>query len=127
MSGRVVHFEIPFDDAERAREFYREAFGWELMELPDVSYTLATTGPSGEVGPTEPGFINGGMQERGQTPGGGPVLVVDVEDIDAALSKIEALGGQTLTPRTEVMGLGWSAYFRDAEGNVLGLWQTREA
>ena len=28
MSGRVVHFEIPFDDGDRARAFYQEAFGW---------------------------------------------------------------------------------------------------
>jgi len=30
MSGKVVHFEIPFDDAERARKFYSEAFGWTI-------------------------------------------------------------------------------------------------
>ena len=31
MSGKVVHFEIPFDDGDRARNFYREVFGWQLM------------------------------------------------------------------------------------------------
>jgi len=30
MAGRVVHFEIPYDDGERARRFYAEAFGWQL-------------------------------------------------------------------------------------------------
>ena len=68
MSGRIVHFEIPFDDGERAREFYREAFGWELMELPEMSYTLVTTGPSGDTGPTETGYINGGMIDREVSP-----------------------------------------------------------
>ena len=24
MSGKVVHFEIPFDDGDRARQFYSE-------------------------------------------------------------------------------------------------------
>jgi predicted enzyme related to lactoylglutathione lyase len=48
---------------------------------------------------------------------------VDVEDIDAALQKIESLGGSTVTPRQEVPGMGWTAYFRDSEGNVVGLWQ----
>ena len=33
MSGRVVHFEVPFDDGDRARSFYKEAFGWQLMEI----------------------------------------------------------------------------------------------
>ncbi len=27
MSGRVVHFEIPYDDGDRARAFYAQAFG----------------------------------------------------------------------------------------------------
>ena len=124
MSGRIVHFEIPFDDGERAREFYREAFGWQLMELPDMDYTLVTTGPSGEAGPTEPGYIGGGMMNRELSPSAGPVVVVDVEDIDTALATIERLGGTTLVGRTEVGGMGWSAYFRDREGNVLGLWES---
>ena len=34
MSGRVVHFEIPYDDGERARRFYKEAFDWQLQEMP---------------------------------------------------------------------------------------------
>ena len=124
MSGRIVHFEIPCDDGERAREFYREAFGWELVELPEMGYTLVTTGPSGEAGPTESGFINGGMLDRDISPAPGPVITVDVEDIDAALATIERLGGETLVARTEVGGMGWSAYFRDREGNVLGLWES---
>ena len=45
MSCRVVHFEIPFDDGDRARSFYAEAFGWELAKLPELDYTIATTGP----------------------------------------------------------------------------------
>ena len=124
MSGRIVHFEIPFDDGERAREFYREAFGWQLMELPDMNYTLVTTGPSGETGPTEPGYINGGMIDRAVGPASGPVVTVDVDDIDATLATIEKLGGETLVGRTAVGDMGWSAYFRDGEGNVLGLWES---
>jgi predicted enzyme related to lactoylglutathione lyase len=30
MSGRVVHFEVPFDDGDRARAFYQNAFGWDI-------------------------------------------------------------------------------------------------
>src|SRR5215218_10705173 len=66
MSGRVVHFEVPFDDGDRARNFYKEAFGWQLMEMPEMGYTIAMSGPSSDSGPTEPGFINGGMLSREQ-------------------------------------------------------------
>ena len=123
MSGRVVHFEIPFDDGDRARAFYRDAFGWQLQEWDEGSYTLVTTGPSGETGPEESGFINGGMMRR-EGPGDGPIIVIDVEDIDAALENIEKLGGQTLLGRQAVGEMGWAAYFKDVEGNSMGLWQT---
>ena len=123
MSGRVVHFEIPFDDGARARSFYREAFGWQLMDVPGMSYTLATTGPTGEQGATEPGFINGGMLRR-QNPNDTPIMVIEVDDIDVALATIESLGGQTLLGRQQVGEMGWAAYFKDVEGNSMGLWQS---
>ena len=123
MSGRVVHFEIPFDDAERAHAFYRQAFGWELAAVPGMSYTLATTGPTGERGPSEPGFVNGGLLRR-QNPNDSPVVVIDVADIDTTLARIEELGGQTLLGRQPVGEMGWAAYFKDVEGNAMGLWQS---
>lgn len=122
MSGRVVHFEIPFDDGDRARAFYRDIFEWELVEMPEMSYTLVTTGPTGDDGSTEPGYINGGMLRR-EGPNEGPIVVIDVEDIDATLARIEAAGGQTLLGRQQVGDMGWAAYFKDVEGNSMGLWQ----
>lgn len=123
MAGRVVHFEIPFDDGERARRFYAEAFGWQLQELPDMGYTLVITGPSGDLGPIEPGFINGGMLQRGG-PVATPLVTIDVEDIDEALATIEGLGGSKVVGRQPVGDMAFSAYATDSEGNTIGLWQT---
>ncbi len=125
MSGKVVHFEVPADDAERAHTFYREVFGWQLQPIPEVNYTMVSTGPSGEQGPTEAGYINGGLFARdGEGPGSPhPTIVVDVEDIDTALGRIEQAGGKTHSGKIDVMGMGWAAYFVDPEGNVIGLWQ----
>ncbi|MGH3333354.1 MAG: VOC family protein [Nocardioidaceae bacterium] len=124
MTGRVVHFEIPFDDGDRARAFYKDAFGWNLVHMPEMSYTMVSTGPTTEQGPpSEPGFINGGMLDRSESLSGSPVVVVDVEDIDAALAKIESLGGSTLSAKLPVGEMGFAAYFKDSEGNVVGLWQ----
>jgi len=123
MTGRVVHFEIPFDDGDRARSFYSEAFGWNVVEMPQ--YTIATTGPTSEQGmPSEPGFINGGMYGRESGPSGAPVITVDVQDIDAALATIERLGGKAVVPRQAVGDMGFSGYFTDTEGNLMGLWET---
>jgi predicted enzyme related to lactoylglutathione lyase len=123
MSGRVVHFEIPFDDGDRARRFYAEAFGWQLQSMPGMGYTLVTTGPTGESGPTEAGFVNGGMMSRADSPSPGPIPVVDVDSIDDTLSAIGRLGGATLRGRQPVGDMGFAAYARDPEGNVLGLWE----
>ena len=85
MSGRVVHFEIPFDDGDRARAFYKDAFGWNIMAMPELSYTMVSTGPVSDQGmPSEPGYINGGMFER-DAPVGSPVITLEVEDIDSAV------------------------------------------
>ncbi len=124
MTGKVVHFEIPFDDAARARGFYNDAFGWNLMEMPDMQYTIASTGPTSEEGmPSEPGFINGGLFARGADEPRGPVFIIDVPDIEVALAKIESLGGATKVAKMPVGEMGFCAYFADPEGNVLGLWE----
>ncbi|WP_430333393.1 VOC family protein [Rhodococcus sp. ACT016] len=124
MSGRVIHFEVPFDDGDRARNFYRQAFGWNLNEMPEMKYTGVSTGPVAESGmPAEPGYIGGGMFERAEQAPTGPVITVDVPDIEAALAKIESLGGATVSAKQPVGEMGFAAYFRDTEGNVMGLWQ----
>jgi predicted enzyme related to lactoylglutathione lyase len=123
MSGRVVHFEIPFDDGDRARAFYQDAFDWSVTQIPEMGYTLVNTGPTTEQGPpSEPGFINGGMMQRVERSQG-PIITVDVDDIDAALAKVERLGGKTVQTRQEVAQMGFSAYFNDPEGNLMGLWE----
>ena len=123
MGARVVHFEIPADDVDRARTFYRSAFDWELTGMPEMGYTIVCTTPTDDQGmPTEPGSINGGMLAR-QDPVTSPVITVAVDDIDKALERIGELGGETVLGRQPVGDMGFSAYFRDSEGNVVGLWQ----
>ena len=124
MSGRVVHFEIPYDDGDRARRFYGETFGWQVQEMPGMEYTLVMSGPSGESGPTEPGFINGGMLAREESAAPGPVVVIDVDSIDATLSTVQGAGGSVVVPKQPVGAMGFAAYVKDSEGNVVGLWET---
>ena len=125
--SKVVHFEIPAEDLDRAKNFYSSVFGWKLetMPMPGGEYTSVMTTPVDEQTqlPTEPGGINGGMMQRDERTSS-PVLTIDVEGIDDALKEIAAGGGSTVTPRTEIPGMGAFAYFKDPEGNVLGLWET---
>lgn len=120
---KVVHFELPADDVERAQAFYQAAFGWQLNTLPGMGYTLVTTTPTDESGrPAEVGGVNGGLLAR-QGPITAPVVTVGVDDLDAALERVERLGGKVAIGRQVVGDMGYSAYFTDPEGNVIGLWQ----
>ena len=124
---KVVHFEIPVDDTGRAKEFYGSVFEWLLVDA-DMGggnvYTTLMTVPVDEQTriPTEPGAINGGLMQR-TTDTPAPVITIGVDAIDDSLKKIEAEGGSTLTPRTEIQDMGAFAYFKDSEGNVMGLWE----
>ena len=125
--SRVVHFEIPAEDLDRAKSFYGSVFGWELQTVPmnEGEYTSIKTTDVDEQTqlPTEPGAINGGMFMRSEQLTS-PVVTIDVDGIDDALKQVEAEGGTTVTPRTAIPGMGAFAYFKDPEGNVLGLWET---
>ena len=123
MAGKVVHFEVPYDDVDRATSFYKDIFGWQIQSVPELSYHLVSTGPSGDQGPTEPGYIGGGMFAR-QASVATPVITIDVDDIDASLAAIEAHGGSTVEKKIPVGEMGFAAYFTDSEGNLLGLWQS---
>jgi uncharacterized protein len=124
---KVVHFEIPMDDRDRAKSFYSSVFGWELttMEMPGGEYTTALTTAVDETTrmPTEPGAINGGLTER-QGPVSQPVITIGVAAIDDTLKQIESAGGNVVQARTEIPEMGAFAYFTDSEGNVMGLWET---
>jgi hypothetical protein len=81
------------------------------------------SGPSGEQGPTEPGFINGGMMQR-EEPFTAPNLVIDVANLEDALKAVNEAGGSTVCERQPVGDMGFTAYFKDTEGNLVGLWET---
>lgn len=128
MTGRVVHFEVPYDDGDRARAFYADVFGWQVNTIPELKYTSVSTGPVTEEGyPKEPGYINGGMFDRAGAPVTLPVITVEVDDADATLEAIERNGGKTVAAKFAVGEMGFAAYFEDCEGNVIGLWQSAPA
>jgi uncharacterized protein len=123
---KVVHFEIPADDLARAKEFYSSNFGWELDDMEGMDYTIVRTVTVDEQQlPTERGAINGGLMKRSSdTPS--PVITVNVDSVDDALKRVEAGGGSIIRPRQEIPGMGAFAYFKDTEGNILGLWENAD-
>ncbi|OGV90567.1 glyoxalase [Microgenomates group bacterium RIFCSPLOWO2_01_FULL_46_13] len=120
---KVVHFEIPADDVKRAQTFYQTVFGWGINEMPEMNYTIVHTVEVDEKQmPKESGAINGGMLKR-QEPITNPVITISVASIDETTKMIETGGGKVIRPKMAVGDMGFAAYFKDSEGNVIGLWE----
>jgi len=122
---RVVHFEIPAENPERAAAFFRDAFGWRVEKWDGpMDYWMVYTGEESGDDPAEAeGGIDGGIARRGEM---NPRVAntIDVPDIDAYILKVVENGGEIIAPKSAVPGVGWLAYFRDPEGNVHGMMES---
>lgn len=122
--AKVVHFEIPFDNKERAMKFYTESFGWRLTDMPQMNYVVAqSVDVDDNQMPREPGAINGGLFQRPKEAPS-PTIYVDVKSVDEAIKKVQAAGGKVVTPNTPIPGMGAYARVSDTEGNIIGLFQS---
>jgi predicted enzyme related to lactoylglutathione lyase len=115
MSDPVVHFEVAGKDGAALQSFYADAFGWKIDTNNPINYGMV---PAGEGG------IGGGVaQLPDETYSSYATFYVAVEDTDAALRRVEELGGKTVMPTTE-LPMVTIAMFTDPEGNLIGLTKT---
>jgi predicted enzyme related to lactoylglutathione lyase len=118
---RPVHFEIHAGDPARAIAFYEGLFGWRFQRWGEVEYWLVATG--------EGAGIDGGLlPRRGPPPAEGApvngwVVTVQVDDVDAYVAKAQRAGARVASPKTAIGDMGWVAYVKDTEGNILGMFQ----
>lgn len=121
---RVIHFEIHAHDPARAIRFYEQLFGWQFSRWEGpMEYYLIRTGES-----AAPGIDGGLIARQGGAPADGAavnayVCTVDVDSVDASLAALGKLGGTLALPKMAIPGIGWLAYGKDTEGNILGLMQ----
>lgn len=116
MASRVVHFEIPSDDPDRAAQFYAGAFGWKIQKWTGPQeYWLVDTGEG------EPG-INGGIMRR-TAPFDRIINTIGVADIDAATARIGELGAKLVGEKMTIPDIGFLQYAMDPDGNMFGMMQ----
>lgn len=122
--SRVGHFEIHADDPIRAITFYEKVFGWQFNKWDGPqAYWLIKTGEA-----SEPGIDGGLLQRMGGVPTDGQavnayVCTVMSKTVDEDVSKALSNGGTIAVPKMAVPGIGWLAYVKDTEGNILGVMQ----
>jgi catechol 2,3-dioxygenase-like lactoylglutathione lyase family enzyme len=123
LSERPIHATIPATDLERARAFYGDRLGLTPVREEPAGLVYATPG--------------GAWFRLYRTPYAGTaqhtIAGWDVEDIEAEVAELKARGVvfeeyqseqlQTVDGIATTQG-GRAAWFRDSEGNILGLAQT---
>jgi predicted enzyme related to lactoylglutathione lyase len=110
----VNHLEIAASDPNAAAEFYKAVFGWKIEVDETMNYVQFMP---------EEGGIGGAFADVSENnPAGSVIAYVTTDDIDVSLGKVEANGGKTLMPKTEIPGIGHFAVFADATGGTLALY-----
>ena len=115
MKSRVIHFDLSADNPERAVEFYRTVFSWEMnkWEGPE-DYWMIQTGSKEEPG------ITGGIAKRIKSEDT-TVAIFDVASVDDAVQKVVEAGGTIREEKRPIPGVGYFVTCRDTEGNTFGI------
>lgn len=112
---KIVHFEIPADDLERAQKFYADLFGWKIKSWEgSEEYLMIDTG--------EEKAIEGGVLRR-RAPEHTVTNYVGVDSVDVYLKKVAALKGEVVAPKMPVPKMGYYAICKDTENNIFGIWE----
>jgi predicted enzyme related to lactoylglutathione lyase len=113
MAGKIVHFEVPAGNADRASGFYSGLFGYQIGEsgMEGVDYRMFQSAED-----------QGGAIMPSESAGSGLIVYLDTDDIDASVAKVRELGGSA-EDKQPVPTHGWFASCKDTEGNGFSLWQ----
>jgi uncharacterized protein len=114
MGQPVVHFEIGCRDSGKTATFFSQLFGWKTQAMGPATMIDTGTGSG----------IQGHISSLGHEPHNYTTFYVQVDDVQAYLDKVKALGGKTIVPPVEIP-TGTFAWFADPEGNTIGLWKAK--
>jgi uncharacterized protein len=116
--------DLQTTDQSAAKQFYSSLLGWSYDDNPMPGgggvYAMATV--NGEtvaaIAPMPPGA------PEGRPPMWNTYIAVD--DVDAAVDKVPAAGGQVLMPAFDIGDAGRMSFVADPTGAVVGLWQANQ-
>jgi len=108
--GKINYIEFPAGDLGQTKAFYEKAFG---LAFTDYGPSYAAFG-SAEAG------IEGGF-DADPAAVKAPLVLFHALDLEAALVRVEAAGGEVVQPIFSYPG-GRRFHFKDPSGNVLGIY-----
>ena len=104
--ARLNYVELPAGRLPETKQFYEQAFGWTMTEFAPT-YAATTTGDT-----------DIGLDADASDKPGAPLAVIQVQDLEAALTAVERSGGTIVRPIFAFPG-GRRFHFVDPSGNEL--------
>ncbi len=116
--------DLATSDIDGAKAFYGSVFGWEAEDMPTddqgSNYTLYKKNGKTVAGM---GTLPDELAAAGVPPMWSTYIAVD--DVDAAIAKVQAAGGGVMMEVMDVPGSGRMAFVTDPTGASVGLWQAK--
>ena len=109
MTGEMTWFEMGVPDVAQAQRFYGDLLQWTFESMGDSGAVITTTGGRAGLHPGD---------EARQI-----VTYFHVDDIEAAVQRVEELGGHADEPSPDEPGFGRFVTCRDDQGVAFGLHQ----
>jgi predicted enzyme related to lactoylglutathione lyase len=119
VDSTVCWADLSTPDPERAKKFYSELFGWEMMKDPQD--------PSGYIHiKNGEQFIGGIPPAEHRNPNAPPhwLLYFQVASAEASTSKAAQLGGKVLMPPRKMENVGTWSIVADPQGAVFALFKS---
>jgi predicted enzyme related to lactoylglutathione lyase len=116
--GYIGWHELYADDWEQALAFYGAMFGWQKADAIDMgemgTYQLFSAAGGGDP-------IGGMFNRPAEIPATFWLYYFNVDDIDAAVKRVELGGGTILNGPMEVPGGAWIVQGQDPQGAMFAL------
>jgi predicted enzyme related to lactoylglutathione lyase len=116
--GRFSWYELMTTDIEAAKAFYAKVVGWRPWDasVPGMTYTLFAIGET-----RISGLLN--LPEDAKNMGARPAWLgyVAVNDVDAAVDRVERLGGKVYVAPTDIPSVSSFSVFADPQTAMLGV------
>lgn len=120
--GTFSWTDLQTTDADAAKKFYTELFGWKPVDMPIPGggvYTMLQQDGKDVAALSQMGEE---QKKQGMPPVWNSYITVD--DVDATADKAKELGGTVAMGPFDVMDAGRMAVIQDPTGAFVSLWQT---
>lgn len=113
--GTPIWYELLSDDADASRDFYQAVIGWTVhpADLGGMDYRM--------IDARDGDFAGGLMNLTAEMKAGGAkptwLFYLGVDDVDAAVAKVQERGGTVQMPAIDMPGVGRMAMVADPQGN----------